>query len=982
MLIKTMINPNMFNRFEVISVDRTNNMQILKMKHFSSDGIYECHLSGSWCRSDVSIGDIVNVRSDQFSDNIYTVDNQHGLITIGPDNLITSTLLSSSIFCMRKAWLSEKFKGYFMNPMGKNVTLIGNKFMLIGTMVHNIFQIACEKRSKSIDDLQIIMDSVLQKPDIISECILVNISAEELANEVKEYLPSILRWLQKYVLYGPGELDDEPLKVQINTIKDIEDNIWAPSLGVKGKVDASCQVTIHGQMPRKILMPLELKTGRASFSSEHMGQVSLYSMMMKERGSNECDSGLLLYLKNEPRMRSVQIKRPVEKALIERRNELAYFLSQPLDGPDLRDSEYYCPKCDHVLDCCLMAKSFEPEKVQSSPLFGGQLIPSNLAHLDPIEIEFFKRWISLVSMEVEEIKTERQLIFWSEHSSSREAKGLGLSDLVIDNIDQECVVLKRSPDSVNISLFNSSAGLVGERVAISVDETCETVPTKVAIFVGWVSKMDSLEIEVIVDRKVRSFDREQRFRVDIVNSSSIFSINYDNLLILMDTSQQSKKLRDLIVFRQPPKYVPFLSSTKKAIATNLINELNLNLIQQEAVLDLLSVDDYMLIRGTPGSGKTSTIVAMVKLLLRFNKSVLISSHTHAAVDNILCKLKDSEIDFVRFGSDSRIHPLIRSHSAKTKTKDITETTKLYKFYQDLKVAGVTCMGVLSDPLLTMKTFDFCIIDEATQILFPANLGPLFFSSRFILVGDENQLPPVVQSKKARVEGLGESLFTMLLETTQSISLPIQYRMNREIMSRPSQLFYRSTLKCGSEQIATAVIPKADGSTGLSWLDRVLSHDLSHSFIFLNTDHILDWGTDDPDPVTNPMEVLLCKRIVDELTERNRISPTEIGIISPFQRQVSLLKREIDDKNILISTIDQFQGKERMVVLFSLVKRKDLSDRTPSKDEILSDGRRLNVALTRAAQKLVLLGSRSLLNLYEPFNQLFKLMDEDLFVPIP
>lgn len=191
--------------------------------------------------------------------------------------------------------------------------------MLIGTMVHTIFQSACEKRSESIDDLQLIMDTVLQTPDITSECIMVKIKFEELAKEVREYLPSMLRWLQKYVLHGPGGLDDESLRVQVNTIKDIEDNIWAPSLGVKGKVDASCQVTIHDQVPRKILMPLELKTGRASFSSEHMGQVSLYSMMMKERGSHECDSGLLLYLKNEPRMKSVPIKRPVEKALLERR---------------------------------------------------------------------------------------------------------------------------------------------------------------------------------------------------------------------------------------------------------------------------------------------------------------------------------------------------------------------------------------------------------------------------------------------------------------------------------------------------------------------------------------------------------------------------------------------------------------------------------------------------------------------------------------
>lgn len=293
------LDSNHFHRFVVLAVDKQKNLH-LKLNHVATNQHYFCILSGQWAHSEIFPADIVHLQSAKFEKGTYFIDNQQGFLTLNPDLLINSTMLSSSVYCMRKTWLSEKFKGWGF----------GNKYMLIGTTVHTLFQKACSSNLKTVEDLDSLLLQITTQNDFIMDCFLSNITIDQLISDVKVYIPSIVEWLEKYILKGPGSLEDDPeRKLKVISVVDIEENIWCPALGTKGKIDATLEVEIHSKSITKAKLPLELKTGRPSFSFEHLGQISLYSMMMSNRDLKEYGDGLLLYLKDSPRMKLNHVSR-------------------------------------------------------------------------------------------------------------------------------------------------------------------------------------------------------------------------------------------------------------------------------------------------------------------------------------------------------------------------------------------------------------------------------------------------------------------------------------------------------------------------------------------------------------------------------------------------------------------------------------------------------------------------------------------------
>ncbi|XP_053208791.1 DNA replication ATP-dependent helicase/nuclease DNA2-like [Panonychus citri] len=970
-----------FHRFEIASLEKqlNNRILLLKLNHPATRREYNCQLSGQWALSEITHGDIVHIQCEIFENDTFFIDNQQGFITINPDTLITSTLISSSVFCMRKAWLGEQFKGRGF----------GNKYMLIGNIVHSLFQKAITACVKPNFDLDKLLQQIAVQRETIRECFVSKITIDQLISEVQVYLPSIMEWIEKYIHKGPSPLEDDLThRVKVVSVHDIEDNIWCPSFGTKGKIDVTLEVEIHSNTKRNVVLPLELKTGRPSFSCEHIGQISLYSMMMNNRVSGQGDGGLLLYLKEKPRMKLNSIKRPVASALLQKRNELAFYLNRPKTGPTPKDSAHSCGKCEHLLDCCLTLKAFEPQVLSSTHIMANELVPNVLVHLLREDIEFFAHWISLIQLEISENKRlGNDPFFWSESSEVREAKGLGLGALTIHTCGEESVVLRRKclPGAQPVSLTIYCSDLTGERVAISLDESVtSSVPSNVAFAIGFVEKMDSNEIEVSIERPVKHINNQSIMRIDILKYSQIYSTNYDNILRLMSDDDHTKRLRDLVVHESVARFKSKFNRSIVEIAKKIIRPLNTQ--QQKAVLKVINTEDYLLIRGTPGSGKTSVIVAIVRMLIEMGRTVLITSHTHAAVDNILYKLLEHKVDFVRVGSNFRIHPSLTDYYMANKTKGINSPEELGNFYSKIKVVASTCLGVNSEPLFAHKKFDYCLIDEASQVLLPTTLGPLFACDKFILVGDEKQLPPVVRNRSAKEGGLESSLFSRLLtKESSSLQLSIQYRMNSEIVTIPSKLFYDGALACGNPQVASAVLPepKVKVTTGLSWLDQVLSCQLSKSFLFLNTDLIdHDEDAEYSGFIENTIEADLVCFIVQQLVEHIELSYGQIGVISPFQKQVSLIKKKLDNPEIFVNSVDQYQGKEKDCILISCVKFNRDSNLIVSKEEILSDERRVNVAITRASKKCILIGNRSTLKLYEPFSRLFDLLRADQIIELP
>ncbi len=430
----------------------------------------------------------------------------------------------------------------------------------------------------------------------------------------------------------------------------------------------------------------------------------------------------------------------------------------------------------------------------------------------------------------------------------------------------------------------------------------------------------------------------------------------------------------------------------------------LNQSQNEAVKKIIAAKDIAIIHGPPGTGKTTTLVQAIRQTLNSERQVLVCSSSNTAVDLLTEKLHREGINVLRLGNPARISEdvinntldaKIAAHESYKDLKSYRKTADEYfrmagkykrnfgkaereqrqllyiearKILQEArqledfilheqfdKAQIIACTPVVSSGrMMRDKHFTTVFIDEAAQALEPMCWIPITRSDRVIFAGDHFQLPPTVKSKKAESMGLKETLMErcMSLENV-SIMLNTQYRMNEKIMNFSNHEFYQNGLK-------------ADASVK----DTVLSFDeneyLLHSpFDFIDTagcgyNELLNpesLSTSNPDEAQLLLKHL--KNLLEQYEQSNKQNrKITIGIISPYKEQVQLLTTKIAEdeylktysSQIAIKTVDGFQGQERDVIYISLVRSNDSQE-----IGFLSDTRRMNVALTRAKKKLVVIG---------------------------
>ncbi|RLN74259.1 hypothetical protein BBJ28_00009017, partial [Nothophytophthora sp. Chile5] len=417
----------------------------------------------------------------------------------------------------------------------------------------------------------------------------------------------------------------------------------------------------------------------------------------------------------------------------------------------------------------------------------------------------------------------------------------------------------------------------------------------------------------------------------------------------------------------------------------------LNVDQQRAVQRVLSSLDYALVLGMPGTGKTATIAFTVRVLLFLGFSVLVTSYTHSAVDNLLLKLLACEVPMLRIGNPAQVHPLIADFTLEQQAhrEGIASVRAMEVRMINAHLVGCTCLSVNSHVLFAKRRFDFCIVDEATQITQPVVMGALRCADTFVLVGDHYQLPPLVANAQARKEGMDVSLFRRLAEAHPEASqqLSYQYRMNRDIMFLANRLVYGDKLKCGSFGVASNHLKlrwrstqqqeqSANGHDAL-WPVRVLTN--NQGVVFLDTDSMGGEAAESSSASQNGrggrrrMENVVEAQVIAGLVELlvlGGVPSDEIAVISPFRSQVALIQQHLATvaasrraggvewlEAVEVSTIDKYQGKDKDVILVSFVR----CNEEKRVGELLTDWRRINVALTRAKQKLLLVGSQSTLS---------------------
>uniref|UniRef100_A0A8U8B989 DNA replication ATP-dependent helicase/nuclease n=1 Tax=Geospiza parvula TaxID=87175 RepID=A0A8U8B989_GEOPR len=890
-----------------------------------------CILRNGWESVPVVPGDIVHLEG-QCSSGTWVINAQSGYLVLYPDLLLSGTTISSSIRCMRRAVLSERFRG----------SESGSPQMLVGTILHDIFQQSITN-DLTQEKVQELANKIVYGQKYLKEMYLLNMKQAQIMQEIEEYLPSFFKWAEDFMhnpanqnkmqlkLSNGGKPEDVSSKIEVVDILDIEENIWSPRFGLKGKIDVTARVKIHCQSgAQSRVMPLELKSGKESNSIEHRSQVILYTLLSLERRADP-EAGFLLYLKTGT-MYPVSGARMDRRELMKLRNHVAFYLthstyksdvgrqnSQLAALPPVIDDSQTCKYCSQMHNCFLYSRAVEQK--MASVAFPPALVPvidRETQHLKPSHLEYFSLWY---------------LIFLTCEVLFLIKAGDCVGNMIrVDEVHEVS-------EGQYLHFFQRRNGaisgtnlLVGDRVVVSGEEK-----GLLGLATGYVREVSGTKVSCLLGRNLSNLPKNTVFRLDHDEGDVGTGVPFKNLSKLMKDCPVSERLRNLIIDFQKPCFIQHLSSVlppeAKETVANILK--GLNKPQKQAMKQVLLSKDYTLIVGMPGTGKTTTICALVRILSACGFSVLLTSFTHTAVDNVLLKLAKFK----------KVHPDIQKYTEEEicRSRSIKSVTDLEEVYNSQPVVATSCMGV-NHPIFAQKQFDFCIVDEASQISQLVCLGPLFCSKRFVLVGDHQQLPPLVLNAEARDLGMSESLFKRLEQNQNAVvQLTVQYRMNSKIMSLSNMLVYEGKLECGSEKVSNATVNlpnlkklKLDlGDASKSWLKEVLDPDTP--VCFLNT-------------------------------EKAGCKPSDIGIISPYRHQLKTitdLMAKWKENRVEVNTVDKYQGRDKSIIIVSFV-RNSIDENLGS---LLKDWRRLNVAITRAKHKLVMVGCVPSLCCYPPLEKL-------------
>ena len=436
----------------------------------------------------------------------------------------------------------------------------------------------------------------------------------------------------------------------------------------------------------------------------------------------------------------------------------------------------------------------------------------------------------------------------------------------------------------------------------------------------------------------------------------------------------------------------------------------LNPTQEDAVNKVLRAKDVAVVHGPPGTGKTTTLVEAIYETLRRENQVLVCAQSNMAVDWISEKMVDRGINVLRIGNPTRVndkmlsftyerrfeaHPdyellwsirkAIRELRSHRKRNDDRYHQKLERLkeratelevrihadlFSEARVIASTLVGS-ANRLLDGQKFGTLFIDEAAQALEAACWIPIRKVSRVILAGDHCQLPPTVKSFAAMKAGLGKTLMERIVENKPEVVtlLKMQYRMNEEIMRFSSDWFYGNQVESAPEVKYRSIL---DLDIPMTWIDTSLFEECEEGKFFQETFVGESFGRINKAEaeltlltLENYFKKIGKERILDERLD--------VGVISPYRAQVQYLRSQIKKKAffkpyrhlISVNTIDGFQGQERDIILISLVRAND-----DGQIGFLRDLRRMNVAITRARMKLIILGDASTMTRHPFYKKLY------------
>lgn len=828
---------------------------------------------------------------------------------------------------------------------------------------------------------------------------LVNFMLDELISEPEVTFNNLLTKMFHTNPLGFAILDDHDVKDVINKLKEhfknlqfavlqefkrfdiksknifLEPSFYSRDYGIQGRLDL-----LHQKDGKQIYDIIELKSGKTfkpnvyGINASHYIQTLLYDLMIRSTFHTKVkSSNYILYSKEEKPLRFAPPVRAQQYEAMKLRNDLLAI------DQKLKNIPY-----DNSILTYIRPENFTKLKgFNISDIINFHNIYSTLSL---IEKGYFNHYTAFISREQSLSKTGEHGInksnghaaLWLESDDEKLERFSLLSHLeIIDNQSgsQEACITFRRPQVDDI-LVNFRIGDIG--VLYPITEDNHRAVLKNQIFKCTITELTTEKVEIRLRAKQNNqqmFEHFKYWNLEQDSLDSSFNAMYKSLASWASASMEYRSL--ILGLRKP---------TFKSIKQNYSFDSQVTTNQALLLNKILTSEDYFLLWGPPGTGKTSIMLKnLVKHLYEnTNETILLLAYTNRAVDEIceaILSIGESfKNHFLRLGSRlstaERFAPnLLDQIIKKTNTRQ-----EIIQILADNRIYVATVSSIVSKTeLFLLKNFDTVIIDEASQILEPMLVGLLSKFKRFVLIGDHKQLPAVVvqdgESSKIKDESLRNigiidtriSLFERLYMQVRKNEwqdaygiLEQQGRMHQALMAFVNNQFYENRLQ---------LLPGLTRQTSSQFLipeNDKLSY-LGHRMLYIPSeiDEDINWKTN-----KNEAETVV-KTLLDliELYKTNgkKINPDSIGIITPYRAQIALIRKYMEvipsevSHKITVDTVERYQGGARDIIIISFcVNRLSQLDALISLSQEGID-RKLNVALTRAKEQIILIGNNEILS---------------------